>query len=378
MAWLVVVLPALLLNYLGQGAFVLSDSRGLHHPFYGLAPQWALYPMVILATVATVIASQAVISGVFSLTRQAVQLGQLPRLKIVQTAREQIGQIYIPAVNWSLMVATIALVLGFQSSGALASAYGLAVSTDMVITTALAFFVAVRWGWSPILAAMLAAAFLTVDLAFFAANLFKFVEGGWYPLLIAGIVFSIMGIWRNGLRRLGALTRADRESLGVFLGRASANPPQRISGTAVFMTSSGSETPPLLLHHLEHNQVLHERVILVTVFTEDAPRVPSAERLELEKLGLGFYRIAVHYGFMQAPNVPVALRLCEKLGLDIDPDQVTFFLGHEEVIPRKRSPLLEALHTRLFSFMWRNATRATAYYNIPPNRVVAIALQVEM
>ena len=378
LAWFTVALPALLLNYFGQGALVLADANAVGHPFYGLAPKWAHYPLVIIATIATVIASQAVISGTFSLTRQAVQLGQFPRVKIVQTDREHIGQIYIPFVNWALMLATIGLVVGFESSGSLASAYGLAVSADMVITTVLAFFVAKRFGWHPLLTALLALAFLVIDLAFFAANSFKFFDGGWYPLLIAGLVFGIMGVWRYGLDQLGAFARENRERLNEFLRRLAGSPPRRVPGTAVFMTSSTAETPLLLTHTLEHIRVLHERVILVTIEIEDVPRIASANRAEIEALPLGFHRVVIRYGFMQSPNVPVALQFCERLGLDIEPDEATFFLGHEEVIPNRASSALQRLRTQFFAFFWRNATRATDFYNIPPARVVAIALQVVM
>ena len=378
LAWFVVALPALLLNYFGQGALILSDRALSAHPFYGLSPQWAHYPLILLATSATVIASQAVISGTFSLTRQAVQLGQLPRLRIVQTDREHIGQIYIPFVNWALMFATIALVIGFGSSSNLASAYGLAVSADMVITTILALFVAVRFGWPFPVAVLLAAIFLIVDLAFLGANLFKFLEGGWYPILIAGAVFAVMEIWRDGIERLRAVAGSNREPFEEFLARMASSPPQRVPHTAVFMTSSKNETPQLLTHTLEHNKVLHERVVLVTISIEDEPYVASADRVNFEYLPLGFNRVVLHYGFMQSPNVPVGLRFCERFGLDIDIDTTTFFLGHEEVIPSRDASALHVLRTQLFAFLWRNATRATAFYNIPTQRVVAIGLQVEM
>jgi KUP system potassium uptake protein len=378
LGWFAVALPALLLNYFGQGSLVLDDPGAVTHPFYGLAADWALYPLVILATAATVIASQAVISGAFSLTRQAVQLGQLPRMRILQTDSEHFGQIYIPAVNWMLMLASITLMLAFKSSTGLAGAYGLAVSTDMVITTMLAFFVAVRWKFNPILAGALALMFLPIDLAFFGANLFKIADGGWYPLVVAATVFTVMGVWRSGLARLGTLTHDKREPLDDFLVALSKKPLARISGTAVFMTSARAETPSLLLHHLEHNRVLHERVLLMTILTEDKPRVPSAERIEWEELTLGFHRIVVRYGFMQSPNVPVALRLCERFGLDVDPGAATFYLGHEEIIPSGTTTFWRQWHARLFAFMWRNATRATAYYKLPPDRVVAIGQQVEM
>ncbi len=378
LGWFAVAFPALLLNYFGQGAMVLANPAAAVHPFYGLAPGWALYPLVVLATTATVIASQAVISGAFSLTRQAVQLGQLPRMRIVQTDPDHVGQIYIPMVNWALMVATVALILGFRSSGNLGAAYGLAVSTDMIITTTLAFFVAVRWRWNPLWTGLLALLFLAVDLAFFGSNLFKLAAGGWYPLAIAAVVFWAMAVWRNGLARLGTLTLDNRAPLDAFLETLAASPPPRIPGTAVFMTSDASEVPPLLAHHLRHNQVLHERVVLVTISTEDTPRVPTAERIEMTELPLGFHRVILHYGFMQSPNVPVALRLCGRLGLEIDPAQAVFYLGHEEVIPDPKRHFWSLWQTRLFSFMWRNATRATAFYKIPSDQVVAIGLHVEM
>lgn len=378
LAWFVVVLPALLLNYFGQGALVLHDPGAATNPFYGLAPGWALYPLVALATVATVIASQAVISGAFSLTRQAVQLGQLPRMRIRQTDSERIGQIYVPAVNWTLMIAVIALILGFQSSEKLGSAYGLAVSTDMVITTALAYFVAKRWGWSPIVAGALAVAFLTVDLAFFGANLFKIADGGWYPLAIAAVVFFVMTTWRNGLGQLASLTHENRTKLDDFLEILDRNPPARVPGTAIFMTSSRSEVPPLLVHHLEHTRVLHERVFFVTVVVEDTLRVSTGDRIELKTLRHGFHRLVAHYGFMQSPNIPVVLRLCEHKGCEIDPAAVTFYLGHEEVLPTAAGSWWHRGQVRFFALMWRNATRATAFYRIPSDRVVAIGLQVKM
>ena len=378
LAWFAIALPALLLNYFGQGALILADRNAALHPFYGLSPGWALYPMVALATFATVIASQAVIAGTFSLTRQAVQLGQLPRLRIVQTDSEHIGQIYIPAVNWGLMIATIWIVLSYRSSTNLGSAYGLAVSTDMVITTILAFFVALRFRWRPALAAVLALLFLTLDLAFFGANLFKIFSGGWYPLAIAAFVFAIMTVWRQGLGRLGELTRENREPLDDFLERLAALPTPRVPGTAVFLTGSKTEAPSLLVHHLEHNRVLHERVILVTVMIDDVPSVRAADRVRIEKFKHGFSRVIIHYGFMQNPNIPAALRLSEKLGLDVDTAHATFYFGHEQIVPARKGSAWARVRARLFSFLWRNATRATDFYDIPPEHAVAVGLQVKM
>ena len=378
LAWFVVALPSLLLNYFGQGALILANPAAVAHPFYGLAPAWVHYPLVILATSATVIASQAVISGTFSLTRQAVQLGQLPRLRIVQTDPDHVGQIYIPFVNWTLMLATVGLVIGFQTSNAMASAYGLAVSADMAITTVLAFFVARRFDWSPLLAGALAFLFIVLDLAFLGANAFKFLDGGWYPVLIAAVVFSIMATWRYGLAHLREATKENREPIEEFLQRILTSPPHRVPGTAVFMTSSRKETPPLLTHLLEHMSVLHERVVLLTVLVEDVPRVVSSDRVKLEEIAPGCYRAAFHYGFMQSPNVAVALRFCRHVGLDVEPGRATFFLGHEEVIASRRGSALGVVRAWLFAFLWRNSTRATAFYNIPSERVVAIGLQVIM
>ena len=376
-AWFTIVLPALVLNYFGQGALVLSDPREIAQPFYELAPDWALYPLVLLATIATVIASQAVISGVFSLTRQAVRLRLLPRLTIVQTHGEERGQIYIPIVNWLLMLATIGLVLGFRSSGRLASAYGVAISTDMVITTVLAFFVATRWGWHVWSTALLATGFLIVDLAFFSANLLKIAEGGWYPLLVGGLIFTLMSIWRRGRRVVAEQLRAKQRSPEEFVAELRETRPIRVPGTAVFMASTAGRIPPVLAHHLHHNQVLHEQVVLLHVETEEFPRVPAADRLEIENLALGLHQVVVSYGFMQTPNVPVALRLCEPLGLSVDLDQTTFYLGRESLLARKDIGL-PLWQDHVFDFLERNAARATAFYRLPPERVIEIGMQVEI
>jgi KUP system potassium uptake protein len=376
-AWFALVLPSLLLNYFGQGALVLTRPADITQPFYELAPKWALYPLVLLATVATIIASQAVISGVFSLTSQIVQLRLLPRLRIVQTHAEERGQIYIPLVNWLLMIATLGLVLGFRSSGNLASAYGVAISTMMVITTVLAFFVATHWGWSVWRTGLLAVAFLIVDLAFFGANLVKIADGGWYPLLVAAAVFTLMQIWRRGREVLANQLRIGLESLDEFLQGLKTRPPLRVPGTGVFMSSSAVTIPPILAHHLEHNKVLQEHVVLMCVQTEEIPRVPASERLELVCFDRGFSRVVVRYGFMQTPNVPVALRLCESLGLMVDLDTTTFYLGRVTLLPR-RDFGLPLWQDHVFDFLSRNAARATAFYHLPPERVVEIGIQVEI
>ena len=378
LAWFLLVLPALLLNYFGQGALVLRNANAAAEPFYHLAPSWAIYPLIVLATLATVIASQAVISGAFSLTRQAVQLGQSPRLTIIQTSPGAIGQVYVPAVNWLLMISTLALVLGFGSSAKLAGAYGIAITSTMVITTVLAFFIMRRrWGWSPSVAGIAAASFLVVDLSFLSANLAKIIQGGWVALLAAGIVFMLMSTWRRGRTILEYRLREATMSLDTFLDRLDENPPVRVTGTAVFMTGRAEGTPPMLLHHLEHNQVLHEQVVLLTVVTNDVPRVPAAERLEISAFRLGLYRVFVYYGFMQSPNLPVALRECERLGLKVDSEKTTYYLGRETLIPSSTAGMT-VWRKALFAVMSRNAARATAFYSIPPERVVEIGIQVQL
>jgi KUP system potassium uptake protein len=376
-AWFALVLPSLVLNYFGQGALVLADPEGVSQPFYQLAPRWALYPLVALAATATVIASQAVISGVFSLTQQAVQLGMLPRMTILHTHSEERGQIYIPGINWLLMIATIGLVLGFRSSGNLAAAYGVAISTDMVITTILAFFVATRWGWNGLAAGLVAVPFLAIDLSFFGATLLKIPDGGWYPLVLGGVIFAAMLTWRRGCRLLVRQLQRHRQPLDAFLRSLEQQPPLRVRGTAAFVTAERAIVPPVLLHHLRHNQVLHETVVLLRVETENVPRVPAAERLEVACLDRNLHRVVAHYGFMQTPNIPVALRLCEPLGLRIDLDTTTFYLGRETLIAREDFGL-PLWQDRVFDFMSRNAARATAFYHLPPERVVEIGIQVEI
>ncbi|QVW34192.1 potassium transporter Kup [Geobacter sulfurreducens] len=379
LAWFCCVLPALLLNYFGQGALLLSDPSEATEPFYHLAPPWALYPLVLLATLATIIASQAVISGVFSLTRQAIQLRLSPRMRIVQTSSEEIGQIYIPAVNWALMLATITLVAGFGSSSGLAAAYGVAVATTMVITALLVRFVMLeRWHWHPLAVAGLTVVFLTVDLAFFGANILKVGAGGWIPLAAGLAVFTVMITWRRGRELVTTHLLAQATPLPSFLEELAAKPPQRVPGTAVFMSGRLFPAPPTLIHHLEHNKVLHEQVVILTVLTEDIPRVSASERIELKRLGQGFYRLIVRYGFMQSPNVPVILRECEPLGLVTDPETTTFYLGRETLIPTEKVSGMPHWREKLFAFMSRNSLQATAFYNLPPDRVVELGQQVEI
>jgi len=377
--WFCVVLPALLLNYFGQGALILSNPREAHNPFFHLAPSAALYPLVILSTLATVIASQAVISAAFSLTRQAVQLGLSPRMLVVQTSSEEIGQVYVPTVNWLLMITTILLVLGFGSSSNLAAAYGVAVSATMFITTILlSFLTREKWNWHPLLAGIVALLFLLADTSFLGANLLKIAEGGWFPIALAVAVFAVMTTWRTGRdllnERLGEMTT----SMDDLLERIATDPPTRLAGTGVFMVRRRHGAPPMLVHHLNHHKVLHEQVVLLTVTTEPVPRIPAAERLELVSLQQGFFRVTVRYGFMQSPNVPVALRECGQYGLQIDTSRVSYYLARETLIPTEKLYGMSIWREKLFSFMARNALRATAFYNIPPQQVVEIGIQVEI
>lgn len=377
--WFGLVLPALLLNYFGQGALILDNPREAFNPFFHLAPSALLYPLVALSALATVIASQAVISASFSLARQAVQLGLSPRMLIVQTSSEEIGQVYVPTVNWLLMITTICLVFVFGSSGSLAAAYGVAVSATMFITTVLLSYLArERWGWKPIAAFLVTLPFLLADASFLGANLLKIGEGGWFPVVFGAAVFSIMTTWRTGRgilnERLGGMTT----SLERLLEELVASPPARLAGTAVFMVRRPHDAPPMLVHHLKHHKVLHEQVVLLTVQTEPVPRIPAAERIEMTKLREGFSRVTVRYGFMQNPNVPVALRECGQYGLRIDTDYVTYYLARETLIPTVKIYSMSHWREKLFSFLARNALRATAFYHIPPEQVVEIGIQVEI
>ncbi|MBP2229318.1 KUP system potassium uptake protein [Azospirillum agricola] len=378
-AWLFIVLPALLLNYLGQCALLLSDPSAVRSPFYLLAPDWGLYPMIGLSTMAAVIASQAVISGVFSLTRQAVQLGLCPRLDIRHTSNEEEGQIYIPRANWGLCFAVIGLVVVFQSSSRLASAYGIAVTGDMIITTLLALVVAHRrWNWSLPLCLAVGGGFLMVDLSFFAANAVKIPHGGWVPLAIAVVTVGLMATWRRGRAVLSIRLAEESLPLDAFIRRqAKSTDIHRVKGTAVFMTSSSNTVPIALLHNLKHNQVMHERVVFVTVVVDDVPRVPAKDRVLVEGLAEGFYRITVRYGFSQEPNIPKALRLCKAFGLEFDVMATSFFLGRETLIPQMNSQMA-LWREKLFVVMSRTSVSATDFFKLPPNRVVELGTQVQL
>ena len=378
LVWFTVVLPALLLNYFGQGALLLEDPETAHNPFYRLAPGWALYPMIVLATSAAIIASQAVISGAFSLTMQAVQLGFSPRLKINHTSTREFGQIYIPAVNWALMLGCIAIVVGFRSSSNLAAAYGVAVTSTMVITTILFYVVARRlWGWALLPTAILALLFLIIDLAFFGANIVKVTHGGWFPLLLAALVFIVMTTWKRGRRILNERIQMQAKPLEEFLQEMARHPPTRVPGTAIFMNGSASRTPPALLHNLEHNKVLHERVLFLTVKTRQVPFVAPEERVEIESLGNGFLRLRVYYGFMEDPDIPNVLENLRMPGFAYVAQETTYFLGRETIMASKR-PGMALWRERIFSFISQNATSATAYFCIPPDRVVEMGEQIEI
>jgi KUP system potassium uptake protein len=377
-AWFSLVLPTLLLNYFGQGALLLENHHATQNPFYLLAPSWALYPLVILATAATVIASQAVISGAFSLTRQAVQLGFLPLMKIDHTSEEEVGQIYIGVVNWSLMVATIGLVIGFQESTKLASAYGVAVSTTMVITTILTGVVAQElWGWPKAAVVAASALFLLIDLAFCVANMTKVMEGGWFPLIVAGMIYLLMSTWREGKEHLEAKQKDSRIPVEKYLEEFKKDPPPRVQGTAIFLTGNTEGVPPALLSQLEHNKVLHNKVIFLTIITEDIPRVQASEKVEIKELGENFFRAIAHHGFMEPLHMLQIFQRLKSAGLEMTMEETSFFLSRENIVPVEgyKMPRWRAM---IFDFMTRNAMPITAFLEIPPGRAIELGIFVEL
>ena len=377
LAWYVVVMPALLLNYFGQGALLLEQPQ-TENPFYALVPAGWLYPMVALATFAAAVASQALISGAFSLTRQAVQLGYMPRMTIVHTSGKTEGQIYIPELNSILMVSCVALVLATRDSGRLADTYGTAMTGTMAITAILFFFVARdRWRWPLWKAASLLTLFLTVDLALFAACLAKIATGGWFPLAVATTVFVVMTTWKRGREILAARIFSETLPLDVFLADIEQSKPHRVKGTAVFLTSIRRGIPNVLLHHFKHNKILHEQVVLLCVVTDGVPEVNRRDRIHYKKFGQGFWGVTAHYGFMETPNVPHVLRRCAASGLRIDESETSYFLGRETLLPT-RSRNLAFWRKRIFRFLSRNSRSATDFFAIPPNRVVEIGTQVEL
>jgi KUP system potassium uptake protein len=377
-AWFALVLPALLLNYFGQGALLIEHPEAAANPFYLLAPAWMLYPLVVLATAAAIIASQALISGAYSLTMQAIQLGFMPRLKIEHTSSTEMGQIYIPALNWALMIGCIVIVIGFGSSSNLAAAYGVAVTSTMVITTVLLFVVErEKWGWSLPLAVLLSGFFFIVDLAFFGANIIKIPAGGWFPLVVGAVIFLLMTTWKKGRRILAQRLMTRAHPIEDFLRDIAKNPPVRVPGTAIFMNGTATGTPPALLHNLQHNKVLHERVVLLTVKTKQMPHVEPEDRVRVESLGHEFYRMIINYGFMEDPEIPTVLESLMPPDPVFDPMTTTYFLGRETVIASKH-PGMMLWREKVFALMSRNSSSATAYFCLPPNRVVELGAQVEI
>jgi KUP system potassium uptake protein len=378
-AWFGLVLPALVLNYFGQGALVIAEPAAAANPFYRSFPDWCLYPIIILATIATVIASQATISGTYSITKQAIQLGYLPRMAIRHTSEKEIGQVYMPAMNWALLVAVLAAVVGFGSSSALASAYGIAVIGTMLVTTFLAFFVA-RYRWRYALTAIipLAALFLLVEGAFFSASLLKVAQGGWFPLLIAAAVLTVMLTWRRGRAILMSSLKHSSVPLEDFIASIQVHPPVRVHGTAVFMTSTPDAVPHALLHNLAHNKVLHERVVFVTVVSTDEPYVTEGDRIRLEPIGMNCYRLRVYFGFKDEPDVTAALALCARYGLEFPLLETSFFLSRENIIPTRNDTGMAFWREKLFTAMARNATSPIEYFNLPANRVIEVGARIEI
>ena len=378
LAWFALVLPALVINYLGQGALLLANPAAAH-PFFDMAPAWALWPLIVIATAAAIIASQALISGSFSITRQAVQLGLAPRLEVQHTSAREMGQVYVPRVNWALMVATVAIVIGFGSSSAMAAAYGIAVTLTMIITVLLLFIVMTeRWHWPMPLAVIVMGVFLTIDLAFFGANALKIVQGGWLPLAVAAFLFTLMTTWKTG-RQIVAQRLASRAvMIEDFFTSIDFMKPARVPGTAVYMTAQSSGVPPALVHNLQYNKVLHERVVILNIITVQQPHCAEAERFAVDALGHGLYNVRLQYGFMEDPDVPRALvRAARALGMKFDFQDVVYFLGRQTILVTRHDGMA-LWREKLFVLMSRNAVRATAYFRLPTERVVELGVQVEM
>ncbi len=378
LAWFALVLPALLINYFGQGALLLVMGESATQPFFMMAPSWGLLPLVGLATVAAIIASQALISGAFSLTRQAIQLGFAPRLDIQHTSSMAMGQVYVPQVNWFLAISTVLITVGFRSSSNLAAAYGIAVTGTMIITTILLSVVASeRWKWPKAAVIAVAAIFLAIDVSLFGANLVKLLHGGWLPLVIGALLFTLMTTWKTGRRLVADRLTARAFPLEDFMAAVASSPPARVSGTAVFMTAQPYGTPPALAHNLRYNKILHDHVIVLTVTTSHTPYVSPDKQVQVQSLDLGVYNVRVQYGFMQDPDVPSALMAARELGVELDLEDMTYFLGRETIIVTRRAGMA-AWREKLFVVMARNAVRATAFFHLPPERVVELGVQVEM
>jgi len=382
LAWYSLVFPALLLNYFGQGAYLLAHGKGsgTFSPFFQIVPSWAQAPMVLVATLATIVASQALISGGFSLTRQAVQLGYWPRVAIVHTSEDAEGQIYVPEINWAMMVGCLALVVSFRREGSsgLAAAYGIAVTGTMAITSVLFGVVArERWGWSMVKVIGLVGSFLLIDLSFFGANLAKIADGGWIPLVVAVGIFTVMTTWKAGRAALEQFVQSASLPMDLFLGDLQERTLPRVKGTAVFMTGNPDGAPVVLLHHIKHNKALHEQVVLLSVVTDRVPEVPPDRRVQVKELGQGFFQVIAHYGFMQSPNVPDVIRRCKVAGLKTAEGDISYFLGRETLLTSGKSGLAR-WRKMLFGFLSRNARPATSFFGIPPNRVVEMGAQIEL
>lgn len=377
-AWFFVALPGLLLNYFGQGALLLESPQSISNPFYLLAPTWSLPPLVLLSTIASVIASQALISGVFSITRQAIQLGFSPRLTIVHTSSQEIGQIYVPSMNWAMFAGVIWLVLTFKTSSNLASAYGIAVTGTMVITTLLAFLVArFKWGWSLPKAILLFGVFIVIDLGFLGANLLKVMHGGWVPLVIGALIYLLLTTWQTGRKILFRRLKERSLSIEEFCQSLLRQPPLRISGTAIYMTGDPWGVPVPLLHNLKHNKVLHERVAILTIQTKDVPTIPKPDRVAIIEIIPNFYRILVNYGFMETPKMKHILEACRQNDIHFRVHETTFVLGRETILAGS-IPNMSLWREKLFAIMSKNAQRPTAFFKIPPNQVIEVGIQVEI
>ena len=377
-AWFYLVLPALMLNYLGQGALLLTNPAAAENPFYLLAPTWALLPLVALATAAAVIASQALISGAFSLTTHAIHLGYFPRLSVQHTSSDERGQIYIPQVNWFLMLACIGLVLGFRSSSNLAAAYGIAVTGTMLITTVLFYFAARRlWNWSKPMTFAICLIFFTLEAAFLSANVLKIAHGGWFPLVVGLVIFTLMSTWKTGRNILHRKLQASSLPLDLFIADVVSSPPLRVPGIAIFMSGNPQGTPIALLHNIKHNKVLHQCTVILSISADEASHVAPEERVTVEPLTAGFFRVVGRYGFMEEPRISEILEGCGARGLKCPPNSTTFFLSRETIIPTK-APGMALWRERLFALMSRNAQSATTFFRLPANRVVELGMQVEL
>ncbi len=378
-AWFGLVLPALLLNYFGQGALMLTNPKAAESPFYQMAPHWALIPMVALAALATIIASQALISGVFSLTRQAMQIGLCPRVRIVPTSSDEAGQIYVPTANWLLMIGTLLVVVLFKTSESLASAYGIAVSGTMLITTILLYRVAVgRWKWWPAAAVLMVAIFGTIDSVFLVSNSIKIMEGGWFPILVGGAIVGLMLCWRRGTSEVHRRLHELSMPLPEFIENIDKMVVARCPGVGVWLTKVEHGASPMLLHHVKHNNVMHQKVVLLTFLHERRPRVPFGERHSLERLGHGFYRIKVRLGFMQTPDIPRTLKNCEMLGFDVDFDHVSYYIAHETVVRRAKDSAMGPVSFAVFAFLTRIASRAPDFFKIPHDGLSEVGFRVEI